>query len=74
MAAASLRHLVNPLARTRVRLRDWYIWRDGEDPGEPPNNWVSTFGGSAWPKQPEMHEALKRLRKVGDEYNAVFDQ
>jgi len=28
--------------------RDWYIWRDGKGPGQPPNNWVSTFGGSAW--------------------------
>ncbi len=41
--------------------RDWYIWRDGAPlplsatrgsrPGgeaSPPNNWVSTFGGSAW--------------------------
>jgi len=28
--------------------RDWYIWRDGRGPGEPPNNWLSTFGGSAW--------------------------
>ena len=27
--------------------RDWYIWRDGVD-GGPPNNWESTFGGSAW--------------------------
>jgi len=27
--------------------RDWYIWRDGRD-GGPPNNWYSTFGGSAW--------------------------
>ncbi|HXY51451.1 MAG TPA: alpha-glucosidase [Terriglobales bacterium] len=135
--------------------RDWYIWRDGKGPGEPPNNWLSTFGGSAWKfdpttgqyyyhyfyaaqpdlnwrnpavekamfdvtrwwykrgvagfrldavdtlyevddlrdnpilpgknkygdpnmedrynkKQPEMHEALKRLRKVADEYNAVL--
>jgi alpha-glucosidase len=27
--------------------RDWFIWRDGV--GEnPPNNWQSTFGGSAW--------------------------
>jgi alpha-glucosidase len=24
---------------------DWYIWADG---GEPPNNWVAAFGGSAW--------------------------
>lgn len=28
--------------------RDWYIWRDGKENGEPPNNWVSFFGGSAW--------------------------
>ncbi len=28
--------------------RDWYIWRDGKAPGQPPNNWLSTFGLSAW--------------------------
>ena len=28
--------------------RDWYIWRDGKAPGEPPNNWQSWFGHSAW--------------------------
>lgn len=27
--------------------RDWYIWRDGRGDA-PPNNWESTFGGSAW--------------------------
>ena len=26
---------------------DFYVWADGRD-GGPPNNWVSTFGGSAW--------------------------
>ncbi len=31
--------------------RDWYIWRDGRD-GGPPNNWYSTFGGSAWEYDP----------------------
>jgi alpha-glucosidase len=28
--------------------RDWYIWRDGKAPGQPPNNWQSWFGHSAW--------------------------
>ncbi|MGC0773642.1 MAG: alpha-glucosidase [Candidatus Acidiferrum sp.] len=28
--------------------RDWYIWRDGKGPGQPPNNWLSTFGTPAW--------------------------
>lgn len=26
---------------------DWYVWADGVD-GQPPNNWLSIFGGSAW--------------------------
>jgi len=33
--------------------RDWYVWKDGKgetatDKGEPPNNWQSDFGHSAW--------------------------
>jgi len=32
--------------------RDWYIWRDGKGPGQPPNNWISLFGGSAWKLDP----------------------
>ena len=28
--------------------RDWYIWHDGKAQGEPPNNWQSWFGHSAW--------------------------
>jgi alpha-glucosidase len=135
--------------------RNWYVWRDGKAQGQPPNNWQSTFGHSAWEfdpktnqyyyhyfyiqqpdlnwrnpavesamfdvtrfwykrgvagfrldavdtmfedpdlrdnpildgknkfgdpemddkynkKQPEMHDALKGLRKVADEYNAVL--
>lgn len=31
--------------------RSWYIWRDGVN-GGPPNNWASTFGGSAWTLDP----------------------
>jgi alpha-glucosidase len=30
------------------KYRDWFIWRDGKGPDQPPNNWTSTFGGSAW--------------------------
>ena len=33
--------------------RDWYVWKDGKgetatDKGQPPNNWQSEFGHSAW--------------------------
>jgi alpha-glucosidase len=28
--------------------RDWYVWRDPAPDGGPPNNWLATFGGSAW--------------------------
>lgn len=28
--------------------RDWYIWRDAKPNGSPPNNWLGSFGGSAW--------------------------
>jgi alpha-glucosidase len=38
-------------SRTAVH-RDWYIWRDGKGPDQPPNNWESTFGGSAWKFDP----------------------
>ncbi|HXM95132.1 MAG TPA: alpha-glucosidase [Candidatus Dormibacteraeota bacterium] len=33
--------------------RDWYIWRDGKGPNQPPNNWLSTFGSSAWQFDPK---------------------
>ena len=32
--------------------RNWYVWRDGRAPGEPPNNWLSLFGHSAWQFSP----------------------
>jgi alpha-glucosidase len=38
-------------SRSNVK-RDWYIWHDGKPDGEPPNNWVSQFGGSAWTLDP----------------------
>jgi alpha-glucosidase len=27
---------------------DWYVWADPRPDGNPPNNWLSVFGGSAW--------------------------
>ena len=32
--------------------RDWYIWRDPQPDGGPPNNWHSEFGGRAWEFDP----------------------
>ncbi len=41
--------------------RDWYVWRDGKgetatSKGEPPNNWQSGFGGSAWQWDPTTRQ------------------
>src|SRR5260370_1121216 len=36
--------------------RDWYIWRDGKGTGEPPNNWQSWFGHSAWNFEPTTNQ------------------
>jgi len=36
--------------------RDWYVWRDGKAPGEPPNNWISLFGHSAWQWDPHTQQ------------------
>lgn len=62
--------------------RTWYVWRDGRAPGQPPNNWESIFGGSAWaydqgsaqwyyhiflPQQPDLNWRDPGLRK------AMFD-
>ena len=35
--------------------RDWYIWKPAHK-GGPPNNWYSTFGGSAWELDPLTNE------------------
>ena len=35
--------------------RDWYVWHRDVD-GEPPNNWYSGFGGSAWEFDPITEE------------------
>jgi alpha-glucosidase len=65
--------------------RDRYIFRDGKGPGgeEPPNNWQSVFGGSAWTrvaggqwylhlfdrKQPDFNWENP---EVGDEFEGIL--
>jgi alpha-glucosidase len=64
------------------KYRDWYIWRDGKGPNQPPNNWESVFGGSAWqfdgktsqyyyhffyPQQPDLNWRNPAVK------NAMFD-
>jgi alpha-glucosidase len=57
--------------------RDFYVWRDPNPDGGPPNNWVSHFGGPAWtfdettgqyylhlflPEQPDLNWANPAVR------------
>ena len=35
---------------------DWYIWKDPKGTNQPPNNWTSTFGGSAWQWNPKPNQ------------------
>ncbi|MCF8478234.1 MAG: alpha-glucosidase [Pseudolabrys sp.] len=35
---------------------DWYIWADAARDGGPPNNWLSSFGGSAWQWDPRRSQ------------------
>jgi alpha-glucosidase len=40
--------------------RDWYVWRDGktgpDGKMQPPNNWLSAFGHSAWQYDPATQQ------------------
>jgi len=43
---------------------DWYVWADATQTGNPPNNWLSLFGGGAWEWEPRrgqyyLHNFLK---------------
>ncbi|RTE75293.1 hypothetical protein BHE90_010258 [Fusarium euwallaceae] len=63
--------------------RDWYFWRDPKfdtnGTRQPPNNWASIFGGSAWtwdeqtsqyylslflPEQPDLNWANEEMRRA----------
>lgn len=46
------------------RHTDWYVWHDPGPDDQPPSNWLSTFGGSAWTWEPQrrqyyLHHFLK---------------
>ncbi len=62
--------------------RDWYIWKSGGGPKDPPTHWTSIFGGYTWtwdetteqwyyhiflPQQPDVNWGEPGLRK------AMFD-
>jgi alpha-glucosidase len=64
--------------------RDYYVWSDPTTDGEPPNNWVSSFGGPAWtidpvsgqwylhnflPEQPDLNWWNPAVR---DEFDAIL--
>jgi len=34
----------------------WYVWADGKPGGQPPNNWISLFGHSAWQFDPQRNQ------------------
>jgi alpha-glucosidase len=63
-------------------MRSWYIWRDPNPDGSPPNNWLNRYGRSGWtfheptgqfyfatftPEQPELNWRCDQLRE------AMFD-
>ncbi len=61
---------------------DWYMWRDGKANGQPPNNWQSLFGHSAWQWDPQRqqyyyHEFYKQQPDLNwdnrDMRNAMYD-
>jgi alpha-glucosidase len=47
---------LNSKSSRTAQYRDWYIWRDGKGPGQPPNNWISNFGGPAWKLDPTTNQ------------------
>jgi alpha-glucosidase len=59
--------------------RDWYIWRDGGGPNQPPTHWTSGFGGYTWtwdaktkqwyyhfflPQQPDLNWRNPEVKKA----------
>ena len=72
------------LADRQSPYRDYYVWQDPRPDGEPPNNWVSSFGGPAWtfdessgqwylhnflPEQPDLNWWNEAVR---DEFDKIL--
>jgi len=58
---------------------DWYVWADADENGNPPNNWVAIFGGSAWEWCEErgqfyLHNFLKSQPDLNYHCDAVREQ
>ena len=61
------------------KFRDYYIWRDGAGKDQPPNNWISVFGGSAWTydnttKQYYLHQFGKEQPDLNLRNNEVKEE
>ena len=57
---------------------DWYVWADPKEDGNPPNNWLSIFGGSSWQwdtrrKQYYLHNFLTSQPDLNFHCAAVQD-
>jgi alpha-glucosidase len=57
---------------------DWYVWKDPNPDGTPPNNWQSVFGGPAWTWdarrcQYYYHQFLKEQPQLNVHNRAVQD-
>ncbi|HEY1214442.1 MAG TPA: alpha-glucosidase, partial [Bryobacteraceae bacterium] len=47
--------LESKASRTNPKA-NWYVWADGKPGGQPPNNWISLFGHSAWQFDPQRNQ------------------
>lgn len=76
------RWFVDALEGKDSPYRDYYVWRAPGPDGEPPNNWVSHFGGPAWtldqasgeyychlflPEQPDLNWDNEAVRREFDD-------
>lgn len=63
--------------RTNAKA-DWYVWADPDETGNPPNNWISVFGGPSWQWEPRraqfyLHNFLREQPDLNFHNPAVQD-